>query len=180
MQSTEEEIIRATEIGQTVSFKFKTLARMVLSAEKRWFSSWSESINMTAMQHLKQPIFRRASPRAATPMAGVEGAAAAPPAPAPPPPGKPPATGGSAVAADRNARVEVNFHADLIQLIRETRYLDRMGFHIPEIALNVALQVGARGGEPRPACTPSCPWAPPAPLRCPPLRAALRGWWLGP
>ena len=34
----------------------------------------------------------------------------------------------------------VNFHADLILVIRETRYLDRMGFRIPEIALNVALQ----------------------------------------
>lgn len=40
-------------------------------------------------------------------------------------------------------RVEVNFHTDLIELIRETRYLDRMGFPIPEIALNVALQVCA-------------------------------------
>jgi hypothetical protein len=39
-------------------------------------------------------------------------------------------------------QVMVNFHSDLIQVIRETRYLDRMGFHIPEIALNVALQVG--------------------------------------
>jgi len=38
-------------------------------------------------------------------------------------------------------RVEVNFHTDLIELIRETRYLDRMGLPIPEIALNVALQV---------------------------------------
>jgi len=37
--------------------------------------------------------------------------------------------------------LQVNFHMDLIELIRETRYLDRMGFPIPEIALNVALQV---------------------------------------
>jgi hypothetical protein len=37
-------------------------------------------------------------------------------------------------------RVEVNFHTDLTRLIRETRYLDRMGFTLPEIALNVALQ----------------------------------------
>ena len=34
----------------------------------------------------------------------------------------------------------MDFHSDLILVIRETRYLDRMGFHIPEIALNVALQ----------------------------------------
>jgi hypothetical protein len=49
-----------------------------------------------------------------------------------------------------HTEVEVNFHGDLIELIRETRYLDRMGFPIPEIALNVALQVGVGGGlDPR-------------------------------
>ena len=37
-------------------------------------------------------------------------------------------------------RVSVNFSMQLIKLIRETRYLDRMGFNIPEIALNVTLQ----------------------------------------
>lgn len=37
-------------------------------------------------------------------------------------------------------KIEVNFHTDLTQLIRETRYLDRMGFTIPDIALNITLQ----------------------------------------
>lgn len=37
-------------------------------------------------------------------------------------------------------RIGLNFHTDLTQLIRETRYLDRMGFTIPDIALNVTLQ----------------------------------------
>ncbi|KAK3269901.1 Dynein heavy chain cytoplasmic, partial [Cymbomonas tetramitiformis] len=36
--------------------------------------------------------------------------------------------------------VVVNFHPDLTRLIRETRYLDRMGFVIPDTALNVTLQ----------------------------------------
>ncbi|GMH41526.1 hypothetical protein BSKO_09436 [Bryopsis sp. KO-2023] len=39
-----------------------------------------------------------------------------------------------------SGKIEVNFHNDLTQLIRETRYLDRMGFTIPDIALNVTLQ----------------------------------------
>ena len=38
------------------------------------------------------------------------------------------------------ARIVVSFHDDLTALIRETRYLDRMGFTIPETALNVTLQ----------------------------------------
>lgn len=81
--------------------KFRALAKGILLYEKRWFSGWSESINGVAMQHLKQPIFKRNA---------------------------------------NHGKVEVNFHGDLIELIRETRYLDRMGFPIPEIALNVALQ----------------------------------------
>ena len=41
---------------------------------------------------------------------------------------------------DADANVFVNFHPDLRRLISETRYLDRMGFTIPETALNIALQ----------------------------------------
>ncbi|CAG9462277.1 unnamed protein product [Pedinophyceae sp. YPF-701] len=36
--------------------------------------------------------------------------------------------------------IEVNFHPDLLRIIRETMYLDRLGFPIPDVALNIALQ----------------------------------------
>lgn len=36
--------------------------------------------------------------------------------------------------------ISVNFHEDLVILIRESKYLDRMGFAVPETALNVTLQ----------------------------------------
>lgn len=41
-----------------------------------------------------------------------------------------------------NGEIYVNFHPELNKLIRETRYLDRMGFNpsIPQAALNVTLQ----------------------------------------
>eukprot|EP00892_Ulva_mutabilis_P000669 jgi/Ulvmu1/10602/UM065_0058.1 len=39
-----------------------------------------------------------------------------------------------------NSKVVANFSKGLVRLMRETRYLDRMGFEIPEIALNVTLQ----------------------------------------
>lgn len=39
-----------------------------------------------------------------------------------------------------NGNVVANFNKGLVKLMRETRYLDRMGFDIPEIALNVTLQ----------------------------------------
>jgi Dynein heavy chain, N-terminal region 1 len=39
--------------------------------------------------------------------------------------------------------VVVNFSDGLVRLMRETRYLDRMGFDIPEVALNITLQEGS-------------------------------------
>lgn len=39
-----------------------------------------------------------------------------------------------------SGKVLANFSKGLVKLMRETRYLDRMGLDIPEIALNVTLQ----------------------------------------
>ena len=39
-----------------------------------------------------------------------------------------------------NAKIVVNFDEQLVVLIRESKYLDRMGFAVPETALNVTLQ----------------------------------------
>jgi dynein heavy chain len=36
---------------------------------------------------------------------------------------------------------EVNFNPDLTTIIRETKYLDQLGFKVPETALSVMLQV---------------------------------------
>ena len=38
--------------------------------------------------------------------------------------------------------VIVNFRPELKEIVKETKYLDRIGFKLPEIALNIALQVG--------------------------------------
>lgn len=37
--------------------------------------------------------------------------------------------------------ISVNFHPDLAAVIRETKYLDKLGYAIPETALNITLQV---------------------------------------
>jgi len=44
------------------------------------------------------------------------------------------------VIARATRRILINFSPDLREIIRETRYLDRMGLDIPELARNVALQ----------------------------------------
>ncbi|GBG66229.1 hypothetical protein CBR_g57832 [Chara braunii] len=44
------------------------------------------------------------------------------------------------IRKEPGGEIVVNFHPELMRLIRETRYLDRMGFRIPDVALNVTLQ----------------------------------------
>ena len=53
--------------------------------------------------------------------------------------------GGAEVPPERRDGTEttlVNFDSELTTLIRESKYLDRMGFAVPETALNVTLQEG--------------------------------------
>jgi len=35
----------------------------------------------------------------------------------------------------------INFRPELAELIKETKYIDKLGFSVPESALNIALQV---------------------------------------
>lgn len=46
---------------------------------------------------------------------------------------------------DESGVIRVNFAKELINIIRETKYLDQLGFKIPETALSVTLQVHIRG-----------------------------------
>jgi dynein heavy chain len=54
--------------------------------------------------------------------------------------------------------IVVNFHPDLISIIRETKYLDKLGYTIPETALNITLQViyPPLPSSMRPQCDFSC------------------------
>jgi hypothetical protein len=42
---------------------------------------------------------------------------------------------------DNTEKIIINFKPELATIIKETKYLDRIGFKLPEIALNIALQV---------------------------------------
>ncbi len=46
----------------------------------------------------------------------------------------------NSILAERNNTFEVNFHPELTTIIRETKYLDQLGFKVPETALSVTLQ----------------------------------------
>ena len=44
------------------------------------------------------------------------------------------------ILIEKEGRVSVNYHPELVVLIHETKYLDQLGFKIPETALSVTLQ----------------------------------------
>jgi dynein heavy chain, axonemal len=50
-------------------------------------------------------------------------------------------TPNTAQESNKIEKVTVNFRPELKEIIKETKYLDKLGFMVPEAALNVALQV---------------------------------------
>ena len=52
----------------------------------------------------------------------------------------PPVAGGG-VPPTTTEKITVNFRPELKEIIKETKYLDKMGYSVPEAALNIALQV---------------------------------------
>lgn len=131
----------------------RPLAQSVDKYIKSLYGSWCEHVKATTSELLRQPVLGPGllsaplRPRDALP----EGAGRATP-------GIAVATAAAAVAAamypdlvpqDRDALhlpvppYNVNFSPELATMVRECRLLDRMGYAIPEVAMNVALQVRA-------------------------------------
>ncbi len=125
--------------------RYRALAKEFLAFEKGWFGRWRDTCTHTAMQHTKQSILRKDAatgepaclPSKHSPSLHPSPHPSGPPAWLPP---HPPALSPACLSACPPGRVVVNFHADLTSLIRETRYLDKMGFAVPELALQLALQ----------------------------------------
>ena len=111
-QSMEE--LLQSEQGKEVSKTFVSVSKAIRHYEQGKFEEWRETVNAKAMSLLKQPIFKAVS-----------------------------STDGVEVPPERRDGTEttlVNFDSELTTLIRESKYLDRMGFAVPETALNVTLQ----------------------------------------
>jgi dynein heavy chain len=100
-----------SEVGQQVKDQYLQFARAVDKFMKNKFAQWQSHAPATATEGLKRSVL---GPE----LVWVDGAE--PKMPSPP--------------------YEVNFSLGLTVLIRESKYLDRMGYSIPESALNVTLQ----------------------------------------
>jgi dynein heavy chain len=109
------------EFGDKVKVAYLEFARTVDGFVAEMYNDWETTVAQLATERLKQPVLRSiAAYSAPTKQQEKDGA----PFVLPPPP------------------YRVSFAHDLKMIIKESRYLDKLGFRIPESALNVTLQEG--------------------------------------
>ena len=105
--------------GIDVHEKYMSFARKVMLYEKERIRNWESKATALCLRHLKQPILKR---DASTGKQQDDRAATA------------------ATCRCHLGDIRANFAAELRVLIKETKSLDKMGFALPDIVVNVALQ----------------------------------------
>lgn len=105
-----------SEQGRAVTRKYLTVGKSMREYEEQLYIHWCQNVEQTSLQHLKSHILQGAS-------SGFIAAGAAAPA-----------------VSSIPDSVIVNFRSELRDIIKEAKYLDKLGFAIPESALNIALQ----------------------------------------
>ncbi|KAJ3055760.1 Dynein heavy chain 10, axonemal [Rhizophlyctis rosea] len=109
----------ASEQGRAVTKKYLTVAKSMREYEEQLYQQWCQSVEANSLQYLKSHILARDLA-----LIYLPGSTGAP-------------SGQEAAAQEK---IFVNFKTELRDIIKETKYLDRMNFMVPEAALNVALQ----------------------------------------
>ncbi|TPX37396.1 hypothetical protein SeMB42_g06902, partial [Synchytrium endobioticum] len=112
-----------SEQGQEATRHYKMVANEMRSYEKKLYAEWTQTVETMSLHYLKGHVLARV---VALPNAVVV-----------------------AIHLTQNLQgldsgltehLRVNFQPELRDMIRETKCLDRMGFEVPEAAMNVALQ----------------------------------------
>ncbi|TPX63919.1 hypothetical protein SpCBS45565_g06282 [Spizellomyces sp. 'palustris'] len=113
----------ASDQGRAVTKKYLTVAKAMREYDEQLYNSWCQSVEANSLQYLKSHILSKDVG------AGYTGTGA---------PTTPDTyTGGK---GETSRKIYVNFRPELRDIIKETKYLDKMGLTVPEVALNVALQ----------------------------------------
>ena len=114
------------ELGETVKASYLEFAREVDNYITELFTEWETSVSATVVEKLRLPVLRSIAnysvPVVPAAKDTKKGDKDAPTFVLPPPP------------------YRVNFAHDLKMIIKESRFLDKMGFRIPDAALNMTLQ----------------------------------------
>ena len=117
LQTDAAEAMAREPLADACARAYTDLAKTCMRYEKRLHGAWVEGADQTALRHLKSGVLKDVSPESDS-------------------------FGAVGDAKDASS-VVVNFHPELATLLRESRYLDRMGFAIPETALKVTLREDA-------------------------------------
>ena len=118
-----------SSFGETVKNKYLQFARSVDAYISELYNDWEVSVTTVSLEKLRQPVLKSIAPGH----------------------GHGHGTGNDTKGdKGKNNQVEnfvlppppyrVAFSSELKMIIRESKYLDKLGFHIPENALNVTLQ----------------------------------------
>ncbi|KAJ3321068.1 Dynein heavy chain 10, axonemal [Boothiomyces sp. JEL0866] len=100
----------ASDQGRMVTKKYLTVAKAMRSYEEQLYHQWCISVEANSLQLLKNHILTRDQSANASTVTTV------------------------------GDNISVNFRPELKDIIKETKYLDKMSLSVPEAALNVALQ----------------------------------------
>lgn len=109
------------QFGEEVKDKYLIFARAVDSYINDLYNDWEAGVSSTVADKLRQPVLRSIASYTLPPKNEKGNTEFV----LPPPP------------------YRVSFAPELRIIIRESRYVDKLGFHIPDPALNVTLQVVA-------------------------------------
>ncbi|KAJ3114591.1 Dynein heavy chain 10, axonemal [Phlyctochytrium bullatum] len=131
-----EEIFKNNrEQGRAVTKKYLVVAKAMREYEEQLYTQWCLTVEANSLQYLKSHILTKEI--------------------LPPLPSLNATLGGQqidqfsvgpnqalqAYSDPKYEKISVNFRPELKEIIKETKYLDKMGFLVPEAALNVALQL---------------------------------------
>ncbi|KAI9144584.1 dynein heavy chain and region D6 of dynein motor-domain-containing protein [Paraphysoderma sedebokerense] len=113
-----------SEQGRTVTKKYLTTAKAMRQFEEDLYQGWVQQIESNSLQYLKSFVLAKDNTSQPTKI-GISF-------------GTDNTLNGTEVV--NIERYIVNFKPELSDIIKETRYLDKLGFVVPETAINVALQ----------------------------------------
>jgi len=104
------------------------LSKEMLKYEKARFASWCSSVDSSITAGLQQPLLcRQSSDHGSSSLEPAQTSKVA---------------GGTGSSPGSGGRVVITFPAGLLRLMREAKYLDQLGFAVPQLAVNLALQEG--------------------------------------
>lgn len=113
--------------GRAVTKKYLAVAKSMRDFEQQLYHSWCQAVESSSLHYLKAHIFAKSY--------GSPSGSSLQSAPA----NMTPINEDLFVLEDSD-EIIVNFRPELKDIIKETKYLDYLGFMVPEAALNIALQ----------------------------------------